>query len=146
MRYPGNNRMVPGRDMLLAAFRGLPHDDHPMLELAGELAQLHGIRERTPLCDMAELDRHRARLVRSIDLWVTLATPVPSSAALMHTETVGQIVDRLARMTNQVFVPLSRAPDVVFYDAWVQLDELADVYQNLVDDLRAGARRLPDGG
>jgi hypothetical protein len=146
MRYPGNNRMVPGRDMLLAAFRGLPHDDHPMLDAAGELAQLHEIREQTPVRETAKLDRRRAKLVRTIDLWVTLAMPVPSTAASMHAETVGQIVDRLARMTAQAFVPLSQAPDAVFYDAWVQLNELADTYQDLIDELRAGTRRLPDGG
>jgi hypothetical protein len=146
MRYPANNRMVPGREMLLSACRGLPHDDHPMLELAGELAQLHEIRERTPGSEIAKLERRRAQLVRSIDLWVTLAMPVPCTAANVHNETVGQIVDRLAGMTNLAFVPLSQAPDAVFYDAWVRLNELADVYQDLVDDLCAGTRRLPDGG
>ncbi|WP_433202157.1 DUF4254 domain-containing protein [Nocardia sp. CA-107356] len=145
MRYVGSNRMIPGRDVLLAAFRGLPHDDHPMLEAAGELAQLHEIRERTPVCEMAKLDRRRTHLVRAIDIWVTLAMPVPCTAAQLHTETVGEIVDRLARMTTQAFVPLAHAPEAVFYDAWVQLNELADAYQDLVDELRAGTRRLPDG-
>lgn len=146
MRDAGQHPMVPGRDMLLAAFRGLPHDDHPMLEAAGELAQLHELRERTPVSEMAKLDRRRAQLVRGIDRWVTLAMPVPGTAALPHTETVGQIVDRLARMTSQAFVPLSQAPEAVFYDAWVQLNELADTYQDLIDDLRDGTRRLPESG
>ncbi|MEV5835962.1 DUF4254 domain-containing protein [Nocardia sp. NPDC052112] len=141
----GNCRIVPGRDTLLAACRGLPHDDHPMLEAAGELAQLHEIRERTPISEMAKLDRRRAQLTRSIDRWVTLAMPVPCAAARLHSETVGQLVDRLARLTTQAFVPLSAAPEAVFYDAWVQLNELADIYQDLIDDLREGARRLPGG-
>jgi hypothetical protein len=42
-------------------------------------------------------------------------------------------------------VPLAQAPDAVFYDAWVRVNELADHYQDLVDELRAGTRRLPDG-
>jgi hypothetical protein len=146
MRYAGNQRMVPGRDLLLAAFRGLPHDDHPMLEAAGELAQLHELREQTPSCEMAKLERRRAQLVRTIDLWVILAMPVPFRAASVYSETVGQVVDRLARMSTQAFVPLSRASDAVFYDAWVQLNELADGYQDLVEELHAGTRRLPDSG
>ncbi|MFX0576733.1 DUF4254 domain-containing protein [Nocardia nepalensis] len=146
MRYVGDNRMIPGRDLLLAAFRGLPHEDHPMLEAAGELAHLHEMRERTPVSEMAKLDRRRAQLVRTIDIWVTLAMPVPGTAAQLHAETVGQIVDRLARMTALAFVPLAQAPEAVFYDAWVQLNELADAYQDLVDELRAGIGRLPDGG
>ncbi|MEV4235012.1 MULTISPECIES: DUF4254 domain-containing protein [unclassified Nocardia] len=145
MMNVGNYRMVPGRDMLLAACRGLPHDDHPMLEAAGELAQLHEIREQTPVSEMANQDRRRAQLVRSIDLWVALVMPVPSSQAQLHSETVGQLVDRLAGMTTQAFLPLSAAPEAVFYDAWVQLNELADSYQDLIDGLREGTRRLPGG-
>ncbi|WP_433710722.1 DUF4254 domain-containing protein [Nocardia sp. CA-084685] len=145
MRNVENNRIVPERDMLLAACRGLPHEDHPILEAAGELAQLHEIRERTPVCEMAKLDRRRDQLVRSIDLWVALVIPVPSSQAQLHSETVGQLVDRLARLATEAFVPLSAAPEAVFYEAWVQLNELADSYQDLVDGLCDGARRLPGG-
>ncbi|WP_141717530.1 DUF4254 domain-containing protein [Nocardia altamirensis] len=139
-----NDRTIPGRDLLLAAFRGFPHDDHPMLEAAGELAQLHLARDRVPATEAIKLDRQRIQLVRTIDRWVTLATPVPELAAPEHTETVGRLVDRLAGMTAQAFAALAHAPEAVFYDAWVQIDELADVYQDLIDDLRAGLRRLPD--
>ncbi|MEV4128722.1 DUF4254 domain-containing protein [Nocardia sp. NPDC049707] len=145
MSDDGNGRMVPGRDRLLAACRGLPRDDHPMLEAAGELVQLHEIRERTPAFEIAKLERRRAQLVRSIDRWVTLAMPVPNSAAQLYSETVGQMVDRLARMTAQAFMPLSAAPEAVFDDVWVQVNELADSYQDLIDDLREGTRRLPGG-
>ncbi|MFI9510088.1 DUF4254 domain-containing protein [Nocardia sp. NPDC052566] len=142
--YSDSGRMIPGKDLIIAACRGLPHDDHPMLEAAGELAQLHEIRERTPVCEMDKLDRRRTQLIRAIDRWVTLATPVPRGGAGTHTETVGQLIDRLARLTAQAFVPLSQAPEPVFYDAWVRLNELADTYQDLVDDLRTGTKRLPD--
>lgn len=138
------DRAIPGKELLLAAFRGLPHIDHPMLEAAGELAQLHQTRERTPHGRCDKLDRRRAQLVRSIDRWVTLAAPIPPPAAPEHTETVGRMVDRLAMLAAQVFVALAHAPEAVFYDAWIQIDELADGYQDLIDDLRAGARRLPE--
>ncbi|GAA5083486.1 hypothetical protein [Nocardia iowensis] len=144
MTYPGNDRTIPGKDLLLAAFRGFPHADHPMLEAAGELAQLHLARERTPATESAKIDRRRIQLVRTIDRWVTLATPVPEVAAPEHAETVGRMVDRLAGMTAQAFAALAHAPEPVFYDAWVQIEEMADGYQDLIDDLRIGIRRLPD--
>ncbi|MGV9333107.1 DUF4254 domain-containing protein [Nocardia sp. NPDC003726] len=145
MEQVSEARVIPGKELLLAAFRGLPHMDHPMLEAAGELAQLHQTRERTPASRCDKLDRRRAQLVRGIDRWVTLATPIPPPAAPEHTETVGHIVDRLAVLAAQAFVALAHAPESVFYDAWVRIDELADGYQDLVDDLRAGTRRLPEG-
>lgn len=138
-------RVIPGKELLLAAFRGLPHMDHPMLEAAGELAQLHQTRERTPASRCDKLDRRRAQLLRGIDRWVTLAAPIPPPAAPEHFETVGRMVDRLAMLAAQAFVALAHAPESVFYDAWIQIDELADGYQDLVDDLRTGARRLPEG-
>ncbi|WP_431969440.1 DUF4254 domain-containing protein [Nocardia sp. bgisy134] len=136
-----DNWMVPGKEQLVAACRGLPHDDHPMLEAAGELAQLHVLRERTPRYEMAKLDRRRVQLVRSIDRWMTLATPVPGSGAHAHNETVGGMVDRLAQLVAQACVPLSAAPDPVFYDAWLQVVELADRYQDLVDALQTESAR-----
>jgi hypothetical protein len=102
--------MVPGLDLLIAACRGLPHDDHPMLDAAGELAQLHEIRERTPVCEMDKLDRRRAKLVRSINLWVMLAMPLPFGAAGVCNETVGEIVDRLAAITPRPSCPWRRPP------------------------------------
>ncbi|PXX63961.1 hypothetical protein DFR70_105143 [Nocardia tenerifensis] len=144
MNRPGYDRVLPGKDLLLAAFRGFPHADHPMLEAAGELAQLHLARECTPAAESVKIDRRRTELVRVIDRWVTLATPVPEIGAPEHLETVGRLVDRLAGMTAQAFAALAFAPEAVFYDAWVRIEELADGYQDLIDDLRTGVRRLPD--
>ncbi|MFD6221599.1 hypothetical protein [Nocardia asteroides] len=143
VRRTGTASLLPGRTELLAAFRGLPHDDHPFLDAAGELALLHESRERTPLSELGSLDRRRAQLMRAIDRWVILAAPVPFAAADEHCETLGGLVDRLAGLCVQVFVVLAGAPDPVYYDEWVRLDELADTYQRLVDDLSAGIRTLP---
>ncbi|WP_068069312.1 hypothetical protein [Nocardia xishanensis] len=139
-----DNWMVPGREQLVAACRGLPHDDHPMLEAAGELAQLHVLRERTPGYEMAKLDRRRVQLIRSIDRWMTLATPVPGGGR-PNSETVGGMVDRLAQLIAQACVPLAAAPDSVFHDVWSQVVDLAERYQDLVDALQAGTREVPDG-
>ncbi|MEU7629074.1 DUF4254 domain-containing protein [Nocardia sp. NPDC049220] len=144
MTQTADDRTIPRKELLLAAFRGLPHGDHPMLEVAGELAQLHQVREHTPAGRSAKLDRRRQQLVRGIDRWITLATPVPRACAPEHTETVGRVVDRLAILTSQAFVALAYAPEAVFYDTWIQIDELADSYQDLIDDLRVGIRRLPE--
>ncbi|WP_280346082.1 hypothetical protein [Nocardia neocaledoniensis] len=135
--------LLPDRDLILAAIRGLPHDDHPLLDAAGELAVLHQLRERTPLSESAALERRRTRLMRAIDRWVILAAPVPFAAADEHCETLGGLVDRMAGHSAQAFGALAGAPDAVYYDEWVRLDDLADSYQRLVDDLRAGVRRLP---
>ncbi|WP_433656777.1 DUF4254 domain-containing protein [Nocardia sp. CA-128927] len=144
MNRLGNDRALPAKDLMLAAFRGFPHEDHPMLEAAGELAQLHLVRERTPAAESVKIDQRRVHLMRTIDRWVTLATPVPEIAAPEHSETVGRMVDRLAGMTAQAVAALAFAPEAVFYDAWVQIEEMADGYQDLIDDLRNGIRRLPD--
>lgn len=143
MRRSARGSMLPCRDGLLAAFRGLPHDDHPILDAARELAQLHELRERTSLSESAPIDRRRAQLMRAIDRWVILAAPVPCAAADEHCETLGGLVDRLARHSAKALVAPAGAPDSVHYDEWVRLDDLADSYQRLVDDLWAGVRSLP---
>ncbi|MFD3506900.1 hypothetical protein [Nocardia sp. NPDC058666] len=143
MRHCAREEMLPGRDVLLAAFRGLPHDDHPILDAAGELAILHQLRERIPCGEADRIDRRRAQLMRSIDRWVILAAPVPPAAADEHCETLGDLVDRLAQHSSQAFVALAGAPESVFYDEWIRLDDLADSYERLIDDLWSGARSLP---
>ncbi|APE36064.1 hypothetical protein BOX37_21425 [Nocardia mangyaensis] len=143
MRHSARATMLPDRDVLLAAFRGLPHDDHPILDAAGELALLHQLRDRIPRGEAERIDRRRAQLMRSIDRWVILAAPVPPAAADEHSETLGDLVDRLAMHSAQAFVVLAGAPESVFYDEWVRLDDLADSYQRLIDDLWAGVRSLP---
>ncbi|WP_234012131.1 DUF4254 domain-containing protein [Nocardia cyriacigeorgica] len=136
--------VIPSKELVLAACRGLPHADHPMLDAAGELTQLHEQRERTPVSALAKLDRRRGQLVRAIDRWVTLATPIPHGSARLHSETVGSIVDRMAQLTVQAFVASAHAPDTVYYDAWVRLHEVADSYQDLIVEVLDGNRRLPD--
>ncbi|MFC6012785.1 hypothetical protein [Nocardia lasii] len=134
MRQSARAGMLPGRDVLLAAFRGLPHDDHPILHAAGELALLHQLRERTPCGQAERIDRRRAQLMRAIDRWVILAAPVPPAAADEHGESLGDLVDRLAEHSSVV-----ASTD----DAWTRLDHLADSYERLIADLWSGARSLP---
>ncbi|MFG1795795.1 hypothetical protein [Nocardia sp. NPDC049149] len=136
---------LPCKDAVLAACRGFPPiEDVVLLDAAGELAALHQTREHTPLCALEEIDWHRVRLMCDIDLWVPLVTPIPFPSARVHTHTMGQVIDRLAQATVQTYIALAAAPDGLFYDASVQLSELGDAYQDLVDELEQGTRRLPD--
>ncbi|MBC7302548.1 MAG: hypothetical protein H5T78_16595 [Nocardia sp.] len=143
IRHSAPAAMLPGRDVLLAAFHGLPHDDHPVLAAAGELALLHQLRARTPLSESERIDRRRAQLMRAIDRWVILAAPVPPAAADEHCETLGGLVDRLAQHCSRAFAAPAGAPASVFRDEWLRLDNLADSYERLIDDLWSGARSLP---
>ncbi|WP_432279980.1 DUF4254 domain-containing protein [Nocardia cyriacigeorgica] len=71
---------------------------------------------------------------------------MPFPNARIHTETVGRVIDRLAELTAQTYVALTAPSDTVYVEACAQLDELASAYQDLIDDLAAGTRRLPDHG
>ncbi|WP_429454961.1 DUF4254 domain-containing protein [Nocardia sp. GP40] len=136
--------IFPSKDLVLAACRGFPViGNHPVLDAASELALLHQIRECTPVSELEEIDWRRTRLVLSIDRWVRIAAPVPFEAARTHTETIGQVIDRLAQLTMQAFLALANAPDWVYYDAYVIVLDLANAYQDLVDEVAVGIRRLP---
>ncbi len=78
-----------------------------------------------------------------IDRWCARHLPVPPGGARLHTETVGRVVDRLARMSAQVYSRLVQVSDSE-YERATTLNELADAYQDLVDELSCGMRRLPD--
>ncbi|WP_327116544.1 hypothetical protein OHB12_04905 [Nocardia sp. NBC_01730] len=136
--------LLPDKDLITAACRGMPTlTTNPMLDAAAELAVLHQTRECTPWSRLREIDAQRAQLMHTVDLWVTLATPIPFPAARINSQTVGQVVDQLAELTMQAFAALADAPDPVLYDAQVRLDEMAAAYQDLMDELAAGTRRVP---
>ncbi|WP_280454084.1 hypothetical protein [Nocardia brasiliensis] len=136
--------LLPGKDLIIAACRGLPTVTvNPMLEAAGELAELHRIRECTPWPQLPKLDTDRAWLKHKIDLWVHVATPPPYLAARTHTQTVGAVVDQLAELVTQTYRALAAAPYALYYDAQVRLVEMASGYQDLVDELVIGTRRVP---
>ncbi|NKX89406.1 DUF4254 domain-containing protein [Nocardia coubleae] len=142
-RFSVDRTRLPGRELMLAAFRGLAEGYHPVLHAAAELAVLHQVRDRTPAFEAPGLDRRRAQLMRAIDRWVILAAPLPSATAAEHCETLGMLVDRLAAHSARLFVSMADATDAQFYDEWARLDDLAESYQRLIDDLWAGSRCLP---
>ncbi|WP_054812204.1 DUF4254 domain-containing protein [Nocardia arizonensis] len=136
--------VLPSKDTLLAACRGFPQQvDHPVLTAAAELAVLHQTRERTPHYALAVIDAHRVRLMESIDAWVLVSLPEPMSSARVHTQTMGQVIDRIAQLTSYTYTVLAGSSDEVFADAAANVEELAHGYEELAEELVAGVRRLP---
>ncbi|WP_158894290.1 DUF4254 domain-containing protein [Amycolatopsis anabasis] len=86
-----------------------------------------------------------AVLVDQLDRWA--ATHLPEApAGVLHTETLGQLVDRLARvwMRSQLLADAGQpATDPQVRVAAEQVSELCVAYDELVGDLVRGRRRLP---
>jgi Protein of unknown function (DUF4254) len=89
------------------------------------------------------LNACRVALVEQIDVWAE-GEIGHVGAGMLHTETLGSVVDRLAvawvRANN-----LAAAGDQPFLArrAWRQLAELAEAYDGLVTEVAGGRRRLP---
>ncbi|WP_405498626.1 DUF4254 domain-containing protein [Nocardia sp. NBC_00511] len=137
---------LPSKDLVLEACSGCIIEPHPVLQAAYELASLHEARPTIGSGPGAiEIDCARYRLVRDIDRWVALEMPTPHSAAAMHTETVGMVIDRLAGFFVEAYAALSvdsSEPELHF--AWQRLAELSLAYDDLSHDLARQRRRIPD--
>ncbi|MGM1060639.1 DUF4254 domain-containing protein [Saccharothrix sp. Mg75] len=92
----------------------------------------------------------REALVEQIDRWVHDRLPAGPPAALLHTETLGRLVDRMAmtwaywrQLTHRV--PPSRGASAG-RETQATMDEvvaLVNAYDDLLAELRTGRRRLP---
>ncbi|SUB11522.1 DUF4254 domain-containing protein [Nocardia brasiliensis] len=93
-----------------------------------------------------EIERRRVELVMAIDDWVARSVPQHRLGATLHTETVGAVIDRLAESSVRAHHALMTldAHDERLHGAWHHLAELADAYDDLVRDISAGRRRLPE--
>ncbi|MEU7634378.1 DUF4254 domain-containing protein [Nocardia sp. NPDC049220] len=158
-------KYLPRKEAVLAACRGWPLADNPVLESACELATIYEsqnnllldvddivnndrYQELGRIMDWAELvdtvvcDR-RDGLIASIDEWVDLVVPAASPTAPLHAETVGLVVDRLALLTVRSYVAFANEPGPVARAVHAQLYANAAGYEELADVLSAGMRRLP---
>ncbi|MGY2061858.1 DUF4254 domain-containing protein [Nocardia gipuzkoensis] len=137
--------LLPTKQQVLHACRGIDSDVHPMLSAAHGLAELHERRlGAEPEC-IREIDGLRADLVNHIDQWVReTVTPAPGSARI-HTETMGAVIDRLAQLTADAYAALAGTRQWEPGDAWERLAELAVGYEDLVEEVAYGRRRLPGG-
>ena len=140
---------LPSKDRILEACRAAPGNGHPVLESAHLLAGLHARRLRTEPESAAapapfdDIDQHRARLVLVIDRWIATELPPAHGGANMHTETVGAVIDRIARLSVFAHETLSNAPEWRVHDAWERLAELSLGYEDLAAEVSVGFRRLP---
>jgi hypothetical protein len=155
-----------GRDITRAFGAEHPTDDHPMLVVVAMLARRH--RERAEAFHTAQeaqandgvlaactrtlfdCQNARATLIEQIDRWAGETVPEPSAAALLHTETLGRLVDRMA-MTwvhwqhQHQHVPAFRRAQVGRHTqaAMDEVATLSNAYDDLLAELRSGRRRLP---
>ncbi|MEV6426363.1 DUF4254 domain-containing protein [Nocardia sp. NPDC051463] len=135
---------LPGRDLLLAAIRGWEYDFQPLLNAAYALTRWH--RRAVTFTDAIQFEPvvgQRIGLMCGIDRWVEAVIPTPHADAFLHTETVGSVVDRLALISAMLSAAEEQPDNTSFEDIWIQLDDIADGYQDLVDDLCARTRRVP---
>ncbi|MBF6225686.1 DUF4254 domain-containing protein [Nocardia abscessus] len=165
MAIPGTSRCVdpsvrssvpgllPTSDLLVRACRGHRVVGGPLLWFARDLAVLHerrlvgrGGSVDTSVAVIREIERRRVELVMAIDDWVMRSVPQHRLGATLHTETVGAVIDRLAESSVRAHHALMtlNAHDELLHNAWHHLAELADAYDDLVRDVMAGRRRLPE--
>ncbi|WP_306358345.1 MULTISPECIES: DUF4254 domain-containing protein [unclassified Nocardia] len=135
---------LPSKERLLAACRGEIREDHLLLHWACELSQIHQQLLAAGGRGNSEIDGRRATLTLEIDRWVSRQVPVPTGGARVHTEALGAVIDRLAQFTAAAYAVLSSASGgEELLGPWERLGELAIAYQDLIDEVSSGRRRLP---
>lgn len=140
---------LPTAPQLLSAFQGRRTSEHEPFRSAHALAELHERRLRSAVpADLPEIDARRADLVIRIDEWIAREAPEHRDGAALHTETLGAVVDRMARSwvaANQA-IDVEGACSDKTHKHWYHLAELVDGYTDLVTDVAGGRRRLPGQG
>ncbi|MEV0706476.1 MULTISPECIES: DUF4254 domain-containing protein [Nocardia] len=144
-RRPGTpSNLFPSKELLLDSCAGKRGASHPVLWAAGELALAH-TELRTAAGPRGEIAIRRTSLVRHIDRWLAAELPSAHGGAHLHTESVGAVVDRLARYSVLARGALTdRHPEPELHHAWHRLSELALGYRDLAFEVGAGLRRIPD--
>jgi hypothetical protein len=116
-----------------------------VLWAARELAQAHTAVGSTSAGQPSEIILRRASLIRHIDRWLAAELPPAHGGAHMHTESVGVVVDRLAKYAVLARAALTvDASEPELHRAWHRLAELALGYRDMAYEVSAGLRRLPD--
>jgi len=144
---------LPNADLLVRACRGHRVVGGQLLWYARDLAVLYERRlvgrSGSMVTDperLVEIERRRIELVMAIDDWVLRNTPQHRLGATLHTETIGAVIGRLAEASVRAHHALMTldADDEMLHGAWHHLAELTDAYDDLVRDVAAGRRRLPE--
>lgn len=145
--------VLPTSDLLVRACRGHRVVGGPVLWFARDLAVLHekrlighGGSVNTDAAVVLEIERRRIELVMAIDDWVARNVIQHRLGATLHTETVGAVIDRIAESSVRAHHALMTlaAHDDQLHGAWHRLAEIADAYDDLIREVLAGRRRLPE--
>ncbi|MFX0573068.1 DUF4254 domain-containing protein [Nocardia nepalensis] len=136
--------VLPSDDELFLSIRGQLKSADRLCQLATEMGRLHW-RKLCGGAGCAESVCDRAELIDEIDLCVSERLPIPHPSATLHTETVGQLIDRFAcTIVRAYHLLMTLDPaDPQIHAAWCQVAELADGYTDLCTDVGNRARRLP---
>ncbi|WP_245550783.1 DUF4254 domain-containing protein [Nocardia paucivorans] len=144
---------LPSSDLLVRAARGHRVVGGQLLWFTRDLAVLHerrlvgrGGSMVTDPEQLLEIERRRMELVMAIDDWVMRNVPQTRMGATLHTETIGAVIDRLAEASVRAHHALMTlvSDDELLHSAWHHLAELTDAYDDLVREIMAGRRRLPE--
>ncbi|WP_324197592.1 DUF4254 domain-containing protein [Nocardia abscessus] len=135
---------LPTRSELLQACReDAPLPDHPVLLRARALAELHVRRLRLGQTGVCDIEGRRAQLIRDVDRWVVPRLPAARGGVYLHTESLGSVVDRFARLSACAYAAMANDQEWDLWFAWERLAEVAVAYEDLVIELTSGRRRLP---
>lgn len=139
--------VLPTAPQILCAFQGRRFQDLELLRSAHALAELHA--RRAQVDDMsliAEIDCRRSELVDDINEWIAQEVPQHRNGASLHTESLGAVVDRMARswVDANTAIDVDGARSDNTHKHWYHLAELVDGYTDLVTDVAGGRRRLPE--
>ncbi|WP_280425305.1 DUF4254 domain-containing protein [Nocardia carnea] len=134
--------LFPTGEALLSAIRGHHISPHPLTAIAYRFGQLHQQHLHSPACPRCQ---YRSELSRQADLWVAEHAPPPHPDAVLHFESLGTVIDRLAVQQVRAFHLLMTAEpsDPEVHAAWYRLAELIDDYTDLTTAVAHRARRLP---
>ncbi|MFE3442821.1 DUF4254 domain-containing protein [Nocardia sp. NPDC059180] len=121
---------------------GTPTDRHPVTRCARYLATLHPY---TASDDSTESGPQRDSLIHAIDVWTENHVPQHRRGTVLHTETLGTVVDRIvaAYMRVQHLKATGSLHRAGVTDAEHRLGQLVESYTGLVQEVSAGVRRLP---
>ncbi|BDT87566.1 DUF4254 domain-containing protein [Nocardia cyriacigeorgica] len=121
---------------------GASADRHPVTRCARYLSTLHPYTAPEPGTDAAST---RDSLIHAIDVWTENHVPQHRRGTVLHTETLGTVVDRIVAAYMHVRHLKAKGspqrPSVE--DAERRLAQLVESYTGLVQEVSAGIRRLP---
>lgn len=138
---------LPTAPQLLCAFQGRRLAGGELLRLAYALVLEHQRRVRVrDFALAAEIDFRRSELIADINGWVSQELPRHRHGAVLHTESLGSVIDRMARSwveANHTIDSAGVRSDAT-HKHWYRLAELVDGYTDLIAEVSGGRRRLPE--